>query len=89
MGSLLLFTAVYARLADTQVSGDSPLSVSHFPMGLSGVTDDYSVSSFARWREVCGRMVALGGSTTDVFNIAELYTYSDFDGKCRAVYIFL
>lgn len=34
-------------------------------------------------------MVALGGSTTDVFNIAELYTYSDFDGKCHAVYIFL
>lgn len=44
MGSLLLFIAVYARLADTQVSGDSPLSVSHCPMGLSGVTDDYRVS---------------------------------------------
>lgn len=37
MGSLLLFIAVYARLADTQVSGDSPLSVSHFPMGSLGL----------------------------------------------------
>lgn len=37
MGSLLLFTAVYARLADTQVSGDSPLSVSHSPMGSLGL----------------------------------------------------